>query len=210
MLALPFEQTAKLLATVPQTSRVQAVCEHLHHFIHAPITTIHLWFDREITALPTAALLDTRIQWIFNKTVIRTVSESLSTGSGQYLELTISGSFSELRQTREQILASALEELSRFFPKVREAKLLKSGVLKEARATFSVLPGLDRFRPANDAPGDGLFLAGDWTKTDWPSTMEGAVRSGRLAAEAITRACGGTQTFLTPDLPKQGLVRWLG
>ena len=204
LLALPFEQTAKLLATAPVAPGIEKVCANLRHFSHAPITTIHLWFDRPVTDLHSAALLDTRIQWMFNKTLIR----SSSTG-GQYLEITISGSFEELRRTREAILEPALAELARFFPKVREAKLLKSGVLKEARATFSVLPGLDPHRPSNEAPGDGLYLAGDWTRTDWPSTMEGAVRSGRLAAEAITRDAKGKQTFLASDLPATGLVRLL-
>ena len=82
--------------------------------------------------------------------------------------------------------------------------MIKSGVLKEARATFSVTPGLDRYRPAQDA-GGGLYLAGDWTRTGWPSTMEGAARSGRLAAQAILPAA----TFLTPDVPASGLMRWL-
>ena len=206
LLALPFEQTARLLSTVPSTPGVEQVCADLKHFVHAPITTIHLWFDSAVTELHTAALLDTRIQWMFNKTLIRS-GTGQAESKGQYLEVTISGSFEELRRSREQILEPALAELARFFPRVREATLVKSGVLKEARATFSVLPGLDQFRPANDAPGDGLYLAGDWTHTDWPSTMEGAVRSGRLAAKAILRDAGEAQPMLTPDLPAAGLVR---
>lgn len=209
LLALPFEATAKLLATVPATHGVQRVCADLKHFVHAPITTIHLWFDHPVTELHTAALLDTRIQWMFNKTLIRAGAQPVEGGAGQYLEITISGSFEELRKTREQILDAALQELDRFFPRMREAKLQKSGVLKEARATFSVLPGLDQFRPTNDAPGEALFLAGDWTRTGWPSTMEGAVRSGRLAAEAMALELGARPGFLTPDLPKAGLLRWL-
>ena len=204
LLAIPFEQAAKLLATAPRTPGVDGVCADLKHFSHAPITTIHLWFDRPVTDLHSAALLDTRIQWMFNKTLIRSWS-----GEGQYLEVTISGSFQELSMSREAILGPALTELARFFPKVREAKLWKSGVLKEARATFSVLPRLDPNRPSNDAPGGGLYLAGDWTRTDWPSTMEGAVRSGRLAAEMIARDAGASQGFMAPDLPATGLVRLL-
>jgi squalene-associated FAD-dependent desaturase len=207
LLALPFEQTARLLATLPETSRPrQRVEPLLSHFTHAPITTIHLWFDRPVTDLDHAALLDTRIQWMFNKTLIRRL-EIAQAPQGQYLELVISASFSELRQTSEQILAFTLVELARFFPAVREAKLLKSAVLKEARATFSVTPGLDRFRPAPDAPGDNLYLAGDWTLSGWPSTMEGAVRSGRLAAEAIARSTGNAATFLTPPLSPAGLMK---
>jgi len=214
LLALPFEQTARLLATLPATSpQRQRIEPALAHFTHAPITTIHLWFDRPITDLDHAALLDTRIQWMFNKTLIRRYEPSpdpnAPTPAVQYLELVISASFAELHQTREQILTAALAELTRFFPSAREAKLLKSAVLKEARATFSVTPGLDRFRPTPDAPGDNLYLAGDWTLSGWPSTMEGAVRSGRLAAEAIARATGNISTFLTPDLPPAGLMKLL-
>jgi squalene-associated FAD-dependent desaturase len=207
LLALPFEQTARLLATLPETSAPRQRIEPLlSHFTHAPITTIHLWFDRPVTDLDHAALLDTRIQWMFNKTLIRRL-ETAQAPQGQYLELVISASFSELRQTSEQILAFTLVELTRFFPSVREATLLKSAVLKEARATFSVTPGLDRFRPTPDAPGDNLYLAGDWTLSGWPSTMEGAVRSGRLAAEAIARSTGNAATFLTPPLPPAGLMK---
>jgi zeta-carotene desaturase len=205
LLALPFEQTQRLLQTLPEDSpQSGGILPAMQHFTHAPITTIHLWFDRDITELDHAALLDTRIQWVFNKTRIRR-NEAGVRGSGQYLELVISASFAELHQTREQILSSALEELACFFPAVREAKVLKSGVLKEARATFSVIPGLDRYRPAQDAPNGGLYLAGDWTRTGWPSTMEGAARSGRLAAEAIAPG----SKFLTPDLPATGLMGWL-
>ena len=209
ILALPFEATAKLLETAPGSASITKVCQDLQQFSHAPITTVHLWFDRPVTSMDQAGLLDTRIQWMFNKTGIRRGISGGVDGAGQYLELTISGSFAELRMGREEILRSAMEELAGFFPAVREARLVKSGVLKEARATFSVTPGLDRFRPTSDAPGDGLFLAGDWTRTGWPSTMEGAVRSGRLAAEAVVRAEGGNLSALTADLPPAGLMRLL-
>jgi zeta-carotene desaturase len=216
VLALPFEQTSKLLATLPEDApQRQAIEPSLPHFTHAPITTIHLWFDRPITTLEHAGLLDTRIQWMFNKTLIRQFEPVSVTNPcapserGQYLELVISGSFPELHQTREQILQPALDELARFFPAVRSAQLLKSGVLKEARATFSVTPGLDAHRPTADAAGGGLYLAGDWTRTDWPATMEGAVRSGRLAANAIARATGHAAEFVSPELPPTGLMRLL-
>lgn len=207
ILALPFEQTARLVATLPEAERMKLPMSG--HFVHAPITTIHLWFDRAVTELDHAALLDTRIQWVFNKTRIRRDEPGADAERGQYLELVISASFTELQMSREQILSSALEELARFFPLVREATLLKAGILKEARATFSVVPGLDRFRPAATTALPGLYLAGDWTRTGWPSTMEGAVRSGRLAAEAVARAAGGQYSFLTPDLPAAGLMRLL-
>ncbi|HXS12280.1 MAG TPA: FAD-dependent oxidoreductase, partial [Acidobacteriaceae bacterium] len=182
----------------------RGVMESFAQFVHSPITTVHLWLDREVTEIEQAALLDTRIQWMFNKSRIR----RSETGE-HYYELVISASHAELKKSREEILESAIEELKGFFPAARAAKILRAGVLKEARATFSVTPGLERFRPEPDACGDGLYLAGDWTKTDWPSTMEGAARSGRIAAERVSRAAGGKQQFLTPELRAKGLTRML-
>jgi zeta-carotene desaturase len=203
VLALPFEQAQKLLATIAEPSAEQRmVMESFAQFMHAPITTIHLWLDREVTEIEHAALLDTRIQWMFNKSRIR------RSGAGEhYYELVISASHAELTKTREEILEPAIAELKTFFPAARAAKVVRAGVLKEARATFSVTPMLEQFRPEPDACGDGLYLAGDWTKTDWPSTMEGAARSGRIAAERVARAAGGKQQFLTPELPPRGLMR---
>ena len=122
------------------------------------------------------------------------------------MEVVIAGSRTELPKARAEILKTAIAEVQRFFPEAGRAKLIKSGVLKEARATFSTTPGLDQVRPAQATGVRGLFLAGDWTRTDWPSTMEGAARSGRLAAGAV---CGQEQRFLLPDLPAAGLMRWL-
>ena len=210
LLALPPEPTRRLLAALPEGNATRPrVLSSLERFTYAPITTIHLWFDRAVTEFEHAALLDTRIQWMFNKSLIRRHEAGLAKQQGQYLELVISASSAELHQGREPVLSSAIEELARFFPTVRGAKLVKSGILKEARATFSVTPGLDEFRLRADAPGGGLFLAGDWTQTGWPSTMEGAARSGRLAAEAIATANGAALSFLAPDLPPSGLMSFL-
>jgi zeta-carotene desaturase len=205
VLALPFEEAQRLLGTIAEPSaEQQTVMESFAQFVHAPITTIHLWLDREVTEMEQAALLDTRIQWMFNKSRIRG-----SEGGEHYYELVISASHAELKKTREEILDSAIEEMKSFFPAARQARVVRAGVLKEARATFSVTPGLERFRPEPDACGDGLYLAGDWTKTDWPSTMESAARSGRIAAERVARAAGGKQQFLTPELPARGLMRMI-
>jgi zeta-carotene desaturase len=170
--------------------------------VAAPITTVHLWFDRDVTELDHAVLLDTRIQWMFAKSRIRSWERS----RGSYLELVISASWAELSLGRQEILSSALAEAESFFPGIRTAHLVKSSVLKEARATFSVVPGLDSVRPEQATNLKGLFVAGDWTRTDWPSTMEGAVRSGRLAAGALV---GELTHFLAPELPPSGLMRWI-
>jgi zeta-carotene desaturase len=206
ILAVDFKQTRNILAALPNGEPAAA---SLDHFTAAPITTIHLWYDQPVIDLDHAVLLDTRIQWLFTKSRIR----GWHPAHGTYCELVISASWPELKLGREAILASALEELALFFPAIRTATLLKSAVLKEARATFSVTPGLDRYRPTQQTQWPGLYLAGDWTATEWPSTMEGAVRSGRLAAGALTAAAhtAGAHTanltrYLSPELPATGLM----
>jgi squalene-associated FAD-dependent desaturase len=201
VLATDFRQTQKLITNLQPSPSTPSV-DGFDKFIPAPITTIHLWYDRDVTGMDHAVLLDTRIQWMFAKSRIR----RWPVERGSYIELVISASWSELEMGREQILASALQELELFFPAVKAAKLVKSGVLKEARATFSVTPGLDRVRPNQATEWPGLYLAGDWTATEWPSTMEGAVRSGRLAAGALL---GNPGRFMAPEVPAQGLMRWL-
>jgi squalene-associated FAD-dependent desaturase len=207
ILALPFEQTQKLLSTmrwnVPSALSTKDDLElKIARQTHSPFTSILLWYDREITDLDHAWLLDTTIEWFFHKSRIRRYAPE----RGSYVELVIAGSKAQLSMSREEILSSALKELEMFFPAVRQARLVKSGVLKEARATFSVMPGLDRFRPSQSTEWPGLFLAGDWTATEWPSTMEGGVRSGRLAAGAVM---GDAGRFMAPETPASGLMRWL-
>jgi uncharacterized protein with NAD-binding domain and iron-sulfur cluster len=101
------------------------------------------------------------------------------------------------------------QELARLIPAAREAELLRSVVIRENAATFSPEPGCDRWRPAQRTPIRNLLLAGDWTQTGWPATMEGAVRSGYLAAEAILALEGRPDRFIQPELPVAALVRWL-
>lgn len=196
ILAVDFKQTQAVLRKLPDG---EAAAADFDHFLAAPITTIHLWYDREVVDVDHAVLLDTRIQWVFTKSRIRRWKAE----RGTYLELVISASWAELKMSREEILASALRELAMFFPAVNLSRLVKSGVLKEARATFSVTPGLDNFRPAQKTQWPGLYLAGDWTRTEWPSTMEGAVRSGRLAAGAVL---GDPARYMAAELPAGGLM----
>jgi zeta-carotene desaturase len=203
VLATDFRQTNNLLATLPQSEHeTQERQQAYDRLIPAPITTIHLWYDRDVTGLDHAVLLDTRIQWVFTKSRIR----RWPVERGSYQELVISASWPEIEMGREEILTPAIREFEGFFPKARNAKLIKSGVLKEARATFSVTPGLDRFRPAQRTQWPGIYLAGDFTRTEWPSTMEGAVRSGRFAAGELT---GNRNRFMAPELPATGLMRFL-
>lgn len=159
----------------------------LSGFEHSPITGIHLWFDRPVTDLPQIALLDRTIQWAFNKS------------EGRYLQLVVSASRTLVEMPRADIIALAVRELAEFLPAVRAATLVKAHVIKEVRATFSAKPGLEPLRPPSRTKVPNLFLAGDWTKSGWPATMEGSVRSGYLAAEAVCRAAGAPAKFLIPD-----------
>jgi squalene-associated FAD-dependent desaturase len=205
VLAVPFQTAASLL---PQDSLAEAVKAKLEHFEPSPITGIHLWFDREITPLPHAVLLERTIQWMFQKSKFQ--EDGLRDGPGSYVELVVSASKALVQKSREEILEVAQRELAEFFPKVKEAKVLKAAVIKEIHATYAILPGLDQFRPEAKTVWPRLFLAGDWTATEWPATMEGAVRSGYLAAEALTGAAGQPQRFLVADLPDGGLMKMFG
>ncbi len=173
--ALPFERVP---AAAP------ALQLDVSAFEHSPITGIHLWFDRPVMEGPYATLLDRTIQWAFNKS------------EGRYVQLVVSASRSLVEMNREDVVELALKELAEFFPAAGEAKLLKAHVVKEVRATFSARPGLEAMRPPARTKLPNLFLAGDWTRTGWPATMEGAVRSGYLAAEAVTKAAGRPQRFV--------------
>ncbi len=161
---------------------------NLDGFEHSPITGIHLWFDRSVTQMPHATLLDRTIQWMFNKS------------GGRYVQLVVSASRSLVEMPRADVIALALRELAEFFPLAKEAQLEKAHVVKEIRATFSARAGLEEARPRSATKFSNLFLAGDWTRSGWPPIMEGAVRSGYLAAEAVTGAAGHEQKFLLPDI----------
>jgi len=201
VLATPFGGVEKLLPDVPEA---EALRNQLRGLESSPITGIHLWFDREITPLEHAVLLERTIQWMFHKSKILATRKD-SAQAGSYVELVVSSSKTLVDKQRGDIIELAVMELGEFFPIVREAKLTKATVIKEVHATFSPKPGSDAFRPFNNSPWSRLFLAGDWTATGWPSTMEGAVRSGYGAAEALSG-----KTFRVPDLAAKGLMRLFG
>lgn len=207
VLAVPFDALGKIL---PQSIESDDLRIKLSHFETSPITGVHLWFDRKITDLPHAVLLDRTIQWMFHKSLLlsaRNYEQALERPS--YVELVISSSKSLINKPRQEIIDLALAELREFFPGAREAALVKATVVKELNATFSPSPGIDRYRPCTLTAWPNIFLAGDWIATGWPATMESAVRSGYLAAEAITEKAGKKQNFLVPDLPPSGFMRLL-
>ncbi len=168
-------------------------------FEHSPITDIHLWFDRPVMDLPHATLLDRTIQWAFNKDLI-TGGEGAGGSGGRYVQLVVSASRSLTNMPRQDVIDLALRELAEFFPAARDAVLEKAHVVKEVRATFAARPGLEKLRPEARTAVPNLFLAGDWTRTGWPATMESAARSGYLAAEAVAASAGRPARFLRATL----------
>ena len=172
--ALPFEKLEAVGLPAPD----------LHH---SPITGVHLWFDREVTTLPHATLLDRTMQWMFNK------------DAGRYLQLVVSASHDLTALSRKEIIDLAIGDLRLFFPRVHDANLVKAHVVKEQRATFSAAPETESLRPGTACAIPNLHLAGDWTRSGWPATMEGAVRSGYIAAEAVAKAAKKSSSYLIPD-----------
>lgn len=146
----------------------------------APIFSISLWFDRSITDQEFVGMLDTEVQWLFNKSRILSLS-----GHEGYLSLVISGAHSYLEKTNEEILKICLQELHRCFPKSQNAKLVHWLIQREKNATLSPRVGYERHRLTQKTPIPNLFLCGDWTDTGFPATIESAVLSGVKAAEMI-------------------------
>ena len=206
ILALPFEATAKLLLNLPANPEAEQLAGSLKNLEHWPICSVHLWFDREITELDHAVLLDRDIHWMYHKSRWQPLRDS----NASYIELVVSASREFAALSRDQAIARATSQLAEFFPSVREAKLVKSALIKEMRATFGVPPKVDSVRSDAISPWPNCFLAGDWTATGWPSTMESAARSGYLAAEALCRSLGDSRKILVPDLPPTGLMKFFG
>ncbi|HKF47093.1 MAG TPA: hydroxysqualene dehydroxylase HpnE [Terracidiphilus sp.] len=206
VLALPFEAMGKLLPLMPPANGAPALAEQIAQHEHWPICSAHLWFDREITELDHAVMLDREVHWLFNRSKLQPWRKT----QGSYIEIEVSASRVYAARERNEAIALTLRELAEFFPAVASAKLLKAALVKEVRATFGVPPGIDAERPAAArSPWPNSFLAGDWTATDWPSTMESAARSGHLAAEALCELTGETRNFLVPDLKPRGLMRFV-
>jgi zeta-carotene desaturase len=200
VVALPFEATAKLLPRLPAAAGAEGLARQIERHQHWPICSVHLWFDREITELEHAVLLDREIHWLYNQSKLQTGR------GGHYIELVVSATRAFAALSSQAAIQLALSELAEFFPLAREAKLEKAALVKEMRATFGVPPGINEARPLAASPWPQLFLAGDWTATGWPSTMESAARSGHLAAEAVCQSLGAPLMILEPDLKPQGLM----
>ena len=203
--ALPFDVLCRLL---PQSQAADPHFSMLDGLSVSPITAVHVWFDRPVTELGYAAVIGRRIQWIFNQSSRHAGAFSADNG-GAYLGLVVSASDDWMKTPRQVIIDQAMEDLESLLPAVRQAKLLKAIVVKEGRATFAPRPGCDALRPGPSSPFPNFSIAGDWVQTGWPATMESAVRSGYQAAEVLLRTRGVRTSILKPDLPAEGLMKWV-
>jgi squalene-associated FAD-dependent desaturase len=205
ILASPFDRIAGLLPA-PVLERIPTL-SGLEGIEASPITGVHLWFDRPVCPYEHVVTVGRLVQWVFDHSAIQ--GRSTPGGRGQYLQVVISASYDLLKLDKAQILEAVLADLAAIWPASSEAKLERSWVVTEHGATFAVRPGIDALRPPQRTPVEGLFLAGDWTSTGWPATMEGAVRSGYLAAEGVLEDLSRPENLIRPDLPAGRLARWL-
>jgi squalene-associated FAD-dependent desaturase len=148
----------------------------------SPIVNLHVVYDRPVMSHPFAAAVDSPVQWVFDRT------GSSGVGEGQYLAVSLSGAEGFDETTVDELRETFLPALEELFPAARDAQVVSFFVTREPRATFRGVPGTARHRPGPVTNVPGLFLAGAWTATGWPATMEGAVRSGHAAAEAVLAA----------------------
>ncbi|MBQ0995182.1 hydroxysqualene dehydroxylase HpnE [Streptomyces sp. RK62] len=150
----------------------------------APILNVHVVYDRQVLAAPFLTALGTPLQWVFDRT------DASGLRSGQYLAVSQSAAQDEIDTPVATLRERYLPELERLLPRARDARVLDFFVTRERTATFAPTPGVGRLRPGARTKAPGLYLAGAWTATGWPATMESAVRSGVGAAEAALGALG--------------------
>lgn len=204
ILAVPHYRIKDLL---PPSLSADPGIQNLDRLETSPITSVHFWFDRPFMNEPHAVLVDRLAQWIFNRTLLSSIPRKPE--SGYYYQVVISASRELDDLSAEETIETLRRELELIWPAAREAKLLHSRRVTERRAVFSVTPGCEQWRLPQQSPLPNLQFAGDWTKTGWPATMEGAVRSGYLAAENILARHGKPANILAPDLPIATLSKWL-
>ena len=208
ILAAPFDRVAGLLPD-PVRRRIPSL-DRLDRFESSPITGVHLWFDRPVCPHEHVVTVDRPIHWVFDHSAIqgrRTDDDGGGGGGGQYLQIVISASYDLQPLSKEAVRDLVVAELAAIWPAACAARLVRWRVVTEHGATFAVRPGIDEHRPPQRTPVAGLFLAGDWTATGWPATMEGAVRSGYRAVEELLAVAGTPRTLVSPDLASNWLSR---
>jgi phytoene dehydrogenase-like protein len=180
--ALPWNAVGALL---PEPLRARAPFVDLPQLGGSPIVSVELWLDRVVVERVMVGLRDSEVEWVFDKG--RLYGRQ---GAPQHLAFVISAAHRSAARPKAELQAAAEAALRRYFPRMREAAVTRALVLREPLATFASDPERERLRPGNRTPIRGLYLAGDWTATGLPATIEGAVRSGRAAARELERDLG--------------------
>jgi hydroxysqualene dehydroxylase len=167
----------------------------------SPIVNVHIHYDRRVLDDPMAAAIDPNVQWIFDRT------EASGAHEGQLIALSLSHAVDEIGTSVEEVRNRCLPALERLLPRTREARVMDLAVTHEPRATFRAAPGTRKLRPGTRTGLDGIYLAGSWTDTGWPATMESAVRSGITAARAALGDLPGTSATVPEATSFEGAAR---
>ena len=185
VLAVPPDQAARLL---PRAAGVPAGT--WQGLGSSPIVNVHAIYDRRVMQLPFLAAVDSPVQWVFDRTEQSGLARDQARASGQYLAVSVSAADEMVDLSAARLREIFLPALGELFPAARTARVTDFFVTRERRATFRQVPGCERLRPPAATALPGLAVAGAWTDTGWPDTMEGAVRSGLNAARELRRALG--------------------
>ena len=194
VLAVPHEQAARL---IPPGALPAETVDGWAGLGAAPIVNLHVRYDRKVMDVPFAAAVDSPVQWVFDRT--RISGMHARGDDGQYLAVSLSAADQYVNMSVAELREMFVPALAELFPEARAATVTEFFVTRERRATFRQVPGTARLRPKSATALPGLVLAGAWTDTGWPDTMEGAVRSGLNAVIALHDP-GGAQG--TPPRPR--------
>lgn len=165
-------------ALLPGEWRAREPFAALDRFSSSPIVSVEMWLDRVVVDRPMLGLRDSEVEWVFDKGRLHGRE-----GAPQHLAFVVSAAYRSAPKPNADLVAAATGALARCFPAMASARVQRALVLREPHATFASTPELEPLRPEPDTPLPGLFLAGDWTNTGLPATIEGAVRSGQRAAQ---------------------------
>jgi predicted NAD/FAD-dependent oxidoreductase len=191
VLAVPHEAAAKLM---PVGALPAEMVEGWAGLGAAPIVNVHVIYDRKVMDVPFAAAVDSPVQWVFDRT--RISGMHARGDDGQYLAISLSAADEYVDVPAAELREKFVPALAELFPAAREATVTEFFVTRERRATFRQVPGTARLRPKPATALPGLVLAGSWTDTGWPDTMEGAVRSGLNAVVALREGLEGAESRL--------------
>jgi zeta-carotene desaturase len=175
--AVPWSALPPLL---PEALRTAAPFANAGHLTGSPIVSVEMWLDRVVVDRPMIGLRDSEMEWVFDKGRIFGRA-----GAPQHLAFIVSAAWRSAPRPNSELVAAAEAALRRYFPAMRDATVTRSLVMRDPEATFASDPAAEALRPGTSTPIRGLYLAGDWTDTGLPATIEGAVRSGRAAAAAV-------------------------